>query len=344
MTTPAPTGPFATTLGLDSHTRWSPTARAIFRFIYAYIAIYAFYGLTDAYAFMSAPFLKGRFDFPIDAALTHVVPWVAAHILRIHQPITYNPSGDSSFAWVEHFIFLVVALLIAIVWSVVDRKRPHYRAPDQWLRLLVRLSLAALMFGYGFDKVFPIQFHSITRPELVQQFGSLNHFRLMWNFMAASKPYTIFSGLLEVTAGVLLLIPALANVGALFAVVVMSNVVALNFAYNIPVKLFSSNILFMAIFLVAPLVPRLINVLILNRGVPPVAHARLSARKNVDRAARIVQATLGVLIFFIFLFEQRAHYAAIRKTETALHPPCRASGRSTSSPPATPNAPCSPPS
>lgn len=315
-----PTGAPSEIPGIAVPIYWHPLNRAIFRFIYAYIFLYALYGLTIAYAFMSVPFLKGRFIFPVDAALTPVVPWIAAHILRIHQPITYNPSGDASFSWVEHFIFLAVAALIAILWSVLDRKRPHYRAPDQWLRLLVRLSVAALMFGYGFDKVFPIQFHSVTRTDLVRQFGDLNHFRLMWSFMAASKAYTIFSGLLEVLGGVLLLIPMLTNVGALLTVVVMSNVVALNLAYNIPVKLFSSNILFMAVFLVAPQVPRLVKVLILNRDVQPERPARLFVRPKADRNIRIAQATLGAIIFFIFLFEQKAHYASIRKAETAPVP------------------------
>jgi uncharacterized membrane protein YphA (DoxX/SURF4 family) len=305
----------------DSNTaHWPASLRAIFRFVYAYVFLYAIYGLTYVYAFLSARFVKGNFVFPIDEALSRFVPWFAAHILRIHQTITYAPSGDASFSWIEHLLFLLVAVLAAVVWSVLDGKRPHYRLADQQLRLLVRLTLASLMFAYGFDKVYPTQFHSVTRTDLVTQFGDLNHFNLMWHFMAASKGYTIFSGLLEVLGGVLLLIPMFTNVGALVTVVVMSNVVALNFAYNIPVKLFSSHILLMALFLVAPLVPRLTRVLILNRDVPPERPARLSSNPKVDRFARIALVSLGAIIFFAFLFEQRAHYAEIRKAEAAPVP------------------------
>ena len=48
--------------------------------------------------------------------------------------------------------------------------------------------------------------------------------------MAASKPYTIFSGSLEVLGGILLLVPRLADLGALICAAVLSNVFALNVA------------------------------------------------------------------------------------------------------------------
>jgi uncharacterized membrane protein YphA (DoxX/SURF4 family) len=299
---------------------WSPFARGVLRFVYAYIFLYAIYSFTNVASFLLAPVLKGRSVFFIDAALQSFVPWFGIHILRIHEPITYSPSGDASFSWIEHLLFLLVALLTALLWSLVDSRRPHYRTLDQWLRLIVRFALASLMFAYGFDKVFPLQFHSISRPLLVQQFGTLDHFRLMWSFMAASKGYTIFSGLLEVLSGVLLLIPALTNVGAIACAVVMSNVVALNFAYNIPVKLFSSNILLMALFLIAPVLPRLMKLLVLNQTVPPQVTVSLSANRKVDRTARTLQVVFGFLIAVLFCVEQGAHYAAVRAAEAATTP------------------------
>ena len=43
--------------------------------------------------------------------------------------------------------------------------------------------------------------------------------------------------------------------GAILCVLVLSNVFALNIAYNVNVKLFSFNLLLMAIFLAAPEIP-----------------------------------------------------------------------------------------
>ena len=50
---------------------------------------------------------------------------------------------------------------------------------------------------------------------------------------------------------------------------VMTNVVALNLCYDVPVKMYSASILLMATFLLAPDMGRLLNVLLLNRPTVP---------------------------------------------------------------------------
>jgi hypothetical protein len=67
--------------------------------------------------------------------------------------------------------------------------------------------------------------------------------------MAASTAYTFFCGLTEVTAGTLLLFRRTLTVGALVAVAALVNIVLLNFCYDVPVKLYSSHLLMMALFL-----------------------------------------------------------------------------------------------
>jgi uncharacterized membrane protein YphA (DoxX/SURF4 family) len=261
-----------------------------------------------------------HFVFYQEAALRQVVPWVATHVLGIRQPLGSSLAGDASFQWVEQFVYLAVAVVIGFVWSIWGRRQIEYRLADRWLRLFVRLALAAVLFAYGFDKVFPIQFHSINRYDLVRSFGDLSHFNLMWNFMAASKGYTILSGVLEVVAGVMLLWPELASVGALLALVVMSNVVALNFAYNIPVKLFSTNLLLMAVYLAAPALPRLFDLLVRNRPVQPQAVIALSSHRGIDRGAKIAQVALGSVFFLTFFFMELLHYHSILRAEAAPVP------------------------
>ena len=51
----------------------------------------------------------------------------------------------------------------------------------------------------------------------------------------------------------------------------MCNVVMLNFAYDVPVKLFSIHLLSMAIFIIVPDVKRLSNLFLFNRVVEPDA-------------------------------------------------------------------------
>jgi len=62
-------------------------------------------------------------------------------------------------------------------------------------------------------------------------------------FMGASTPYNVFTGASEMLAGVLLFFPTTTLLGALLAMAVMTQVVALNFCYDVPVKLFSTHLL-----------------------------------------------------------------------------------------------------
>ena len=58
--------------------------------------------------------------------------------------------------------------------------------------------------------------------------------------------------------------------------------VALNFCYDVPVKLYSSNLLAMAVFLAAGDVKRLVNVLVLNSTAPQARPQRPTIRTALD--------------------------------------------------------------
>ena len=104
---------------------------------------------------------------------------------------------------------------------------------------------------------------------LIEPYGEFSPMGVAWYFIGVSTAYTIFSGMMEVVGGALLIIRRTATLGALFSCTVLTNVVLLNFCYDIPVKLYSSNLLLMAIFLAAADTPRLLNVFVRNRPAPP---------------------------------------------------------------------------
>jgi hypothetical protein len=117
---------------------------------------------------------------------------------------------------------------------------------------------------------------------------------LVWTFMGYSTAYTWFTGLAEILAGALLLSRRTATLGSLVACGVMANVVALNFCYDVPVKLYSSLLLLMAAFLAAHDARRLIDLLILNRPTAPLdLGPHLASRRA--RVARVVAKSVFVL-------------------------------------------------
>jgi len=257
----------------NSPREWPFFERIVFRFACSYMVLYnlpmmGHISLLDAIPGM--PWLAGKY-----IALWHtLVPWVAMHVFKLSGPVTVYPavngSGDTTLDYIENLCVLVTAFAATLVWSVSDRRRREYRRLHFYLRVLVRYALSFTLFGYGFAKVFPTQFIFPTLSRLVEPLGEFSPMGLLWNFMGYSTPYIIFSGLSEVTGGVLLLFRRTATLGALVSAAVLLNVVMLNFCYDVPVKLYSLNLLLMAIFLAAPDLSRLMNLFVLNRPTLPV--------------------------------------------------------------------------
>jgi hypothetical protein len=225
-----------------------------------------------------------------------ICPWIAIHVFHLSgTPTTYFPtgSGDTTLAWIENGFFVFTALVATLIWSILDRKRLDYRTAHNWLRLLVRYTLAFTLFSYGFAKVAPLQFQPPRFQKLVEPYGDFSLMGVLWSFMGASLPYTILAGCAEVLGGLLLLFRRTTTLGALISFGVLANVVALNYCYDVPVKLYSTNLLLMCIFLAATDLRRLINVLMLNRMAAP---ADPMAVRFERRGLRIAATVCWVLL------------------------------------------------
>src|SRR5258708_21145416 len=109
------------------------------------------------------------------------------------------------------------------------------------------------MVDYGWHKIMPVQFPPPGPDRLLVAYGDSSPMGLLWTFMGASKPYVMFSGLIEVAGGLLLLFRRTSLLGGLLSAAVLTNVVLMNFCYDVPVQLYSSRLLVMAVLYVAPL-------------------------------------------------------------------------------------------
>jgi hypothetical protein len=249
--------------------RWSFARRLFFRFLCGYFLIYS---LPSASIFWSIP--GSQFVWKPYINLWHAVcPWVGSHWFHLSgSPITYAPtgSGDTTLDYIHNLLILLVAVSAALIWSFLDRKRSNYLSLEPWLRLLVRYTLAFTLFDYGFGKIFPLQFRAPGFAKLLEPYGDFSPMGVLWSFMGASTAYIIFAGAAEVLPGLLLLFRRTTTLGALAAFAVLLNVMVLNFCYDVPVKLYSTNLVLMSLYLVAADLRRLVNVFFLNRAAAPV--------------------------------------------------------------------------
>jgi uncharacterized membrane protein YphA (DoxX/SURF4 family) len=151
---------------------------------------------------------------------------------------------------------------------VIDWRRASYPWLKDGLWIVMRFVLASAMFGYGINKVFGLQFPEPGMQRLLQDYGDSSPMGLMWTFMGASQPYTMFAGWMETIGGLLLCFRRTQLVGALWTAGVMANVFVLNMCYDIPVKLYSLHLLLLALVIAAPDMQRLLRMFLLNKPVP----------------------------------------------------------------------------
>jgi hypothetical protein len=192
---------------------------------------------------------------------TQLVTWLARGPFGIEgELVAPNGSGDTTHSYLALLAWFLIALCIAGIWSLAAGRLRRMGAVDL-LRSYLRYVLAFTLLGYGLAKVSieHNQFPLLEGQGLARTWGE--------SFMGASRPYTVFAGLGEVSAALLLIWRRTALLGAFVAIGVMTNVVMLNYCYDVPVKQYSTHLLLMGVLIAIPDVRRLSAFFVMDRAV-----------------------------------------------------------------------------
>jgi hypothetical protein len=254
-----------------SQSQWSFGTKVFFRFFFVYFALYIF------------PFPIGIVEVPFDFSLIWDMPviWLGKTLFDYDITIRPNGSGDTTWNYVQVLLITTIAIPATIVWSILDHKRQNYDKLYLWLTIFLRYYLGSVMIGYGLAKVIKTQFPLPPLQRLTGAYGDSSPMGLLWTFMGFSTGYNFFTGMAEILGGFLLFFRRTRLLGALVCIGVMSNVVMLNFAYDVPVKLYSTHLLAMAIFLIIPDFKRLADFFVLNRSVQGVVQQPIFNSKGL---------------------------------------------------------------
>jgi|CXWL01.1.fsa_nt_gi uncharacterized membrane protein YphA (DoxX/SURF4 family) len=276
---------------------WKATTRVAFRFFLVYFTLYA-----AATQILGGVFVFPGFSFPALGTrwpMRSITTWWA-DVLRVESPlITTGNSGDTAFYWVQTGWLLVTSIVMTAVWSELARRREYSHA-HRWVRLFARFLLAAQMFYYGMAKVIPTQFPRPSLVTLLEPVGNLSLADLLWTWVGASTPYQVFTGIAEVLAGVLLVVPHTATLGAIVAFVDMVQVFVLNMTYDFGLKQISFHLILMALFLIAPDAPRLWQALLGNRVAAAAAPRSPFDGHRHARLALVAQVVFGLYLVAVF--------------------------------------------
>ena len=272
---------------------WPLAVRVAFRFFAVYFGLWV----------LTTQMIGGFVPFQVDLSfisekgpIVWMVNWTAAHVFGATLPLVVSGSGsgDKTFDWVHAFCFLVIALAITVVWSIAARRTEHHVTAHKWFRLFLRFALGTTMLSYGAAKIIPLQMPYPGLIRLLEPFGNLSPMGVLWASIGASRSYEIFTGAMEMSAAILLFIPRTATLGALVALCCTVEIFTLNMTYDVPVKLFSFHLILMSLFLLAPDVKRLLNVLVLNHTAHPSSLPPIGNTPGAQRIWTIAQVVFGV--------------------------------------------------
>ncbi|HUI85270.1 MAG TPA: hypothetical protein VL240_13660 [Candidatus Binatia bacterium] len=279
--------------------RWKPATKIAFRFFFAYILLYSAYVPLHVLPFPPFRQISALHD-RLSSRSVHLMSQRVLHLTHDFSTDYLNASGDSkdtTFIWVEALCDLVLAMVATVIWSLLDRRRSNYQWLHKWLVVYLRFVLAATMIPYGMLKLLPVQFQPLSLAKLLQTYGDSSPAGLMWTYMGYSRAYSMFGGATELLAGVLLVVPQLATLGALVCLAVMTNVFVLNLSYDVTVKLGSMHLLLMTGFILLPDAGRMLDFFVRHRTTRLTPMQPLFNRRPwLERAAFAVQIIFGLML------------------------------------------------
>jgi hypothetical protein len=284
---------------------WAPAARVAFRFGVVYFTLYV---LTTQ---MLGGLLPVPGDYIPDIGGTRpfvaLFSWVARHVFRVgYEFMTRETgSGDRTLDFVQVFCLLVVAAVSTIAWSVRDRDRLHYDHLRRWFWIFLRFAVGSTMVTYGILKAVPVQMPAPSLLRLLEPYGNFSPMGVLWASVGASRAYEITVGCVELAGAILLFVPRLWRIGALITLGDSMMIFTLNMTYDIPVKLFSFQLIVMSLFLLAPDLPRVADLLVFERPVAPPADLSVARTRRGRLLSTTFQLLFGAAIVGLGIYGAR---------------------------------------
>ncbi|PHN07707.1 hypothetical protein [Flavilitoribacter nigricans] len=269
---------------------WSVPKKIAFRFFFIFFLLFIIIQNNGAF-----PGWDILMKYPTE--LLHLfIPWVGEHILHLPEKITVftNGSGDTRYDYVIVFTIFVLSVLGTVIWTLLDRKASDYDTLYYWLTVALRFYVGLMLISYGLVKVIKLQFPYPGFYRLTQPFGEASPMGLAWTFLGFSKGYNLFMGIAELAAG-LLLFRRTMTFGAVITLMTAANVMAVNYFFDVPVKILSTALVTMSAFLLARDAERLFRFFFSGEAVKlPKIEIPPQLRKKGFRIARLVLKTLVI--------------------------------------------------
>ena len=223
-------------------------------------------------------------------------------VLCAYGPVFYFYQTPLGGIWVSLAVY--ICLLVGV--GVLLRRNVKPASISYSCQTVLRLWLSFVFFAYGFGKVLTLQFGK-NYQLLDMPAGSVDEFALLILFYGHSDAYQIFIGASEVVCGVILWFRRTMLVGTLLFLVIIGNIVIINFAFDIIVKFFSTLLLVTALYLILPDVKKLFSIALSRAS--SLEPLKVLEFKWISRS-QIIQ--IQTVLLLLALSYQFAYYLSVR--------------------------------
>jgi len=275
---------------------WSFVEKLAFRLFFLLFVL-----VIVAYRNGALPFMNLIYSISLKPLQLFVL-WMGKLLLNgkeVTQP-AITGSGDTTFNYIVLLGIVLVSVTGAIIWSMLDRNRPNYRNLLYFLTVLIRFYLGFWMISYGLMKIFNMQFGDISEYRLKSTYGQSSPMGLAWAFFAYSSGYKYFMGFAEIIGGLLLLFRRTASLGAVIMLTVTANIMAVNYFFDVPVKIVSTILLSMSLFLILKDAKRFLNFFLLNKATEPVNLGSFDGKRHSIVVTGLKYALIIYLVFPVY--------------------------------------------
>jgi hypothetical protein len=292
------TAPFRKSVNLSTvnGTDWKPYERVLFRIAFIFFVAICIPNSAEWYKIVAN------------------IDWTSLHYRDLYDIARFGSGinlfgntifGNPLLGYANWIITFVIAVLGGVIWTAVVKarrsERKEYRELYYWLRVIVRYRAGIGIIGFGFTKVLPVQMPYPSLGVLNTDFGDFTAQKIYWLSIGIVPWYQVFAGIVELSAGTLLLFRRTTTLGAILLFGALGDIVYVNFAYDGGVHVYSSYFVLLAAFLLVNDLPKIYNLFILERYTVPVNYYP-AFKKRSQQLARIGLKILTIAIFLGLFF------------------------------------------
>jgi len=277
---------------------WNALKKIAFRFIFIFFILFIVLLDWSVNTILSYIYYNGYLSEFLDL----IILWTGKRLFHIPYTIIAPYDGqhnDRTYVYLLYFIITVVAVLGAIIWTVLDRKRKNYQTIYYWLTAIIRYYLAFTLFLFALEKFFKMQFPDLGFYTLTESLGDMSPMNLAWAFFGYSYGYNVFIGIAE-CAALFLLFRRTMTFGSILTLVTLGNVMAVNYNYDVHAKLYPTALFMMAFFLLLRDANRLVRFFFTGQAVSlPVIKAPVFKKRWMNISKTVLKLlVIGYYIIF----------------------------------------------